>query len=133
MKAFRDLLILLFVIGIIIFVASHAKKNPIIEDLKNKINNQERHIAKNEERVAISLNLLKTPIWYVVNAHEVSSLPDGKGERVIFIDRPLMAIGNHLGIKHPDRNVRIKFLPSTSRSGEAYVFEGGWLTYQYVD
>jgi len=125
MKTFRDLLILLLMLGIAISVTS-------IGNLKNKIKIQERHIAKTEAYVAISLNLLKTPIWYVVDAHEVSSLPNGKGEHVILIDRPLMAMGNRLDIKRPDRNVRIKFLPSTSRN-EAYVVEGGWLTYQYID
>src|SRR3989344_3290430 len=120
------------VIGTVGLIWVIAGKNVEIKKLKKQISLKESYIAENDVYVKTSLNLLKKPFWYVVNASNVSSLPKGEGEYIILTDSPLRARGNRLGVKDPDRNMKVNFLPNTSRSG-AYTVEGGWLTYQYVD
>jgi|SRR3989338_3550877 len=116
------------VIGTVGLIWVIAGKNVEIKKLKKQISLKESYIAENDVYVKTSLNLLKKPFWYVVNASKVSSLPNGEGEYIILTDSPLRARGNRLNIKHS----KVTFLPNTSRSG-AYTVEGCWLTYQYVD
>ena len=108
------------------------KKNSEIRNLKEKVSLKESYIKENDVYVKVSLRLLTKQFWYVFNSRAVSSLPNGEGEYVILTDRQLGAMGNRLGVKHPEYNMKVTFLPSTSRS-EIYVVEGCWLTYQYMD
>ena len=115
--------------GLIVFISLKYSET---KNFQKQVSIQKSYIASMEANVKVALELVKTRIWYVVNERTVSTLPNGKGERIYLGDTSLLAIGNRLGIKHPDYNRRVSFLPSESRS-EAYVVAGGWLTYQYLD
>jgi len=124
---------IVFIFLVIGLVGLVVKDNYEIKNLKEQVKIKESYIAENDVYVKVSLRLLTKPFWYVFNTRAVSSLPNGEGEYVILTDRPLSAIGNRLGVKHPERDMKVTFLPNTSNGNEANTIEGGWLTYQYID
>ena len=87
--------------------------------------------GKQKASVDLALKLQSAPGWFIVDDNNVSSLPDGKGEVVNVGDVSLKSLEDHLGIKHPEYNKRVRFFQSVSVS--QLTVAGKLLGYEYLD
>lgn len=122
---------IIFFIVSLVFVLSQRDE---IKSLKAQIANKEVWAEKERKNTEVALRLTSlNRDWYVVSPYVVSSLPDAKGEIVFLGGEKLLSVGNHLGIKHPDRNRKISFSLNRSKERGACTIAGDWLSYKYVD